>query len=196
MYRINKLVGTFLALMVFATMFGVAYAMWSETLKVNVTVNTGEVDIEWSSVECNDEGIDPGYDKDVASCNVRIIDLEEEEAAKIHVEISNAYPCYTVVITGVVDNVGTIPVKLIGITLDGMEIEPCTEYELDLDGDESPDLSVHVEFVDLENDGTQIDPDKADEFRITIHVLQDAKEEWTYKFEMEFEYGQWNEVES
>jgi len=192
MYRINKLVGTFLALMVFATMFGVAYAMWSETLKVNVTVNTGEVDIEWSSVECNDTGIDPGYDKDVANCSVDIIDLEEP-AAKIHVEISNAYPCYTVVITGVVDNVGTIPVKLIGITLDGMEIKPCTEYELDLDGG-GPDLSVHVEFVDMEEDGTQIDPDKADAFRITIHVLQNAEESATYSFEMEFKYGQWNEV--
>ncbi len=192
MYRINKLVGTLLALIVFATMFGVAYAMWSETLRVNVIVNTGEVDIEWSSVECDDTGIDPGYDKDVASCSVEIIDLEEP-AAKIHIEIDNAYPCYTVVITGVVDNVGTIPVKLLGITLDEMDIEPCTVYELDLDGDGLPDLNVHVEFVDLEGDGTQIDPGEADAFRITIHVKQDAKELATYEFEMEFAYAQWNE---
>ncbi|MEM0368470.1 MAG: hypothetical protein QXN57_03405, partial [Desulfurococcaceae archaeon] len=72
---------------------GFALAMWSETLLVNVTVETGEVDVKFSDWSCSDNGPDPqaeGFNnsegKDVASCSVQVEGMDEEgDAIKLMV---------------------------------------------------------------------------------------------------------------
>lgn len=205
---IRKLAIVFLVPMIILATTGLAYAMWSETLKINVTVKTGEVDVKWSSWDCTDKGIDPGYDKDVGKCSVTSEATDDEgETIKLNVTLSNAYPCYNVTIFGEVDNVGTIPVKPYMIfydangdgkfnTSDGdFEISLCRDYGLDLDGDGKADIDIHLYLaVDGDNDGSQIDPGSSDTYGLIIHVKQDAKELQTYQFHLVFVFAQWNEV--
>ncbi len=165
----------FVALAIVMLSIGTAMAMWSETLRMNVQVNTGEVDVKWSDYYTNDNGIDPGYDKDVASCEVVAEEYDSEgDVIKLRVTISNAYPSYTCVVTGIVDNIGTIPVKLLSHQL------------VDV-----PDELTVTEGIP---EDTQIDPGMNATYTLTIHVEQSAAENATYTFEWVLTFAQWNEV--
>ncbi len=164
---------------------GAVAAMWSETLKVNVNVNTGEVDVKWSSWSCNDNGADPQIPnstfnndegKDVARCYVQAEKEDEEgDVIKLNVTITNAYPGYHAVITLVVDNIGSIPVKL---------------YSSSIGSYPSRALSVSL---DKPSD-TQIHPNENATYTLTIDVLQGAAENQNYSFEVTLVFAQWNEV--
>ncbi|MCD6489074.1 MAG: hypothetical protein J7K21_07630 [Desulfurococcales archaeon] len=172
-----------LGLFLLVALFGAAAAMWSETLKINVTVHTGEVDVEWSSWSCSDTGADPQAQefnnedgKDVADCLVKVEETDDEEdVIKLNVTITNAYPGYSVVITGIVDNIGTIPVKLYDHNITGVD-----ESALDVD-------------LGIPRD-TQIEPGENSTYTLTITVLQDAEENHVYSFEVILVFAQWNEV--
>jgi hypothetical protein len=173
------------ALTILVLALGTALAMWSETLWINTTVNTGEVDVKWSEWWCSDQGSDPqgeGYDnsegKDVASCNVdvKIVD-DEGDAIKLLVTIDNAYPGYAVDVYLVVDNIGTIPVKL---------------YDYSVGEPEDPIIM----SLTIPED-TQIDPGYSSTYILHIEVLQEAEENATYgPYEIELVFAQWNEVSS
>ena len=46
-------VGTlFIILVIALALMGVGYALWSETLTISGTVNTGEVDVEFLNISC------------------------------------------------------------------------------------------------------------------------------------------------
>jgi len=154
---------------------GVAAAMWMETLLVNTVVETGEVKMAWDFWSCSDVGIDPGLDKDVATCTVEPELYEDGNVIKVKITLENAYPGYAPVITLVASNIGTIPVKLLEYSISGL--------------DETA-LSVTLYIPE----DTQIDPGGELELGIGIEVLQDADELTTYSFEVEFVFAQWNEV--
>ncbi len=168
--------------------FGVAMAMWSETLRINTYVNTGIVKVKWSDWECSDTGADPqaeGFNntegKDVAKCVVEpeILD-EENNTIKLKINITNAYPGYKAEITLVVDNIGTIPVKL---------------YKVNWTDVDSEDLSdLLVTFTGPEDGDIQIEPEENDTYKLTIIVNQDADEDSSYFFDLELTFAQWNEV--
>ena len=164
--------------------FGTAMAMWSETLRTNVYIDTGEVKVEWSEWYCSDTGPDPqapGYNndegKDVASCNVEPEIIDDGNVIKLNVTIDNAYPGYTTSITMVVDNIGTVPVKLLSYNL--------------IDVNESA-LQVRL----IAPDDTQIEPDGSSTYILEITVLQTAPENASYSFELQMDFAQWNEVPS
>jgi len=171
------------ALTLLVLVLGAALAMWSETLKVNVEVNTGEVKVKWSDSYCSDEGADPqaeGYNnkegKDVASCGIEIeVKDNEGNPIKLRVTLKNTYPGYSVDIDLVVDNIGTIPVKLQDYSI--------SEYDKNA-------LEVSLEIPE----DTQIDPEDSGTYTLHITVLQDAKELSTYTFEVTLTFAQWNEV--
>ena len=153
---------------------GGSYAMWSETLRINVTVNTGEVDVKWSdwSVSESDHG-KPW----VANTSVTVEANDSEgDAIKLAVVMNNTYPCYWANITLIVDNIGSIPVKL---------------YNHSIDGVNASALYVHL---DIPCD-TQIDPGENATYVLRIHVLQNATENATYKFNVTLIFAQWNEVQ-
>ncbi|MEM0000269.1 MAG: hypothetical protein QXH02_04220 [Desulfurococcaceae archaeon] len=160
---------------------GFALAMWSETLLVNVTVETGEVDVKFSEWYCSDTGPDPqaeGYHneegKDVASCNIEVEEYDDEgDPIKLLVTLSNAYPGYTVDVGLIIDNIGTIPVKL---------------YNWDIEVDEPIGASLLIP------EDTQIDPGGYAEYILRITIPQEAEENATYSLELTLVFAQWNEV--
>ncbi len=163
---------------------GVASAMWMETLRINTYVHTGEVQVAWVDWYCSDEGPDPQVGepfhneegKDVAKCIIEpeVYD-EEQNIIKLNVTIVNAYPGYAPEITLVVENIGTIPVKLLDYSI--------SEYD---------ENALSVDFIIPED--TQIHPGETLELGIKIVVLQEAEELTTYTFEVEYTFAQWNEV--
>ncbi len=164
---------------------GAVAAMWSETLKVNVNVNTGEVDVKWSNWSCNDVGADPqipnsdfsnSEGKDVAKCYVQAEKYDEEgDVIMLNVTITNAYPGYHAVIMLVVDNIGSIPVKLYSSSIGEY---PTSALSVSLDKPES----------------TQIHPGDNSTYTLTVDVLQGAEENQSYSFEVTLVFAQWNEV--
>jgi len=175
MYK--TLFGLVLAIIV----LGAALAMWSETLTVNVSVSTGEVKVKFSDWYCSDTGADPqapGFSntegKNVASCYISV-EEGEDNAVKLLVTISNAYPGYSVDVGLVIDNIGSIPVKL---------------YDYDISGVNTTALSVSLDVPE----DTQIEPDGSSTYILHITVLQDAEEKSTYTFEVTLTFAQWNEV--
>lgn len=162
-----------------------AIAMWSETLKINATVNTGEVDVAFTDYTCSDVGPDPqahGFHneegKDVASCSVspEIYD-NEGDIIKLNVTLSNAYPGYSVDITMNITNIGTIPVKLYSYSMTGLN-----------------DTALYASLSIPEE--TQLHPGETGSYTLHIEVLQTADELSTYTFEVTLVFAQWNEVVS
>ena len=153
---------------------GVAYAMWSEVLRVNVYVNTGEVDVKWSDWWTNDTEEKTGLDVTKVYISPEEYD-DEGDIIKLNVTIDNAYPCYAVEIHLLVDNIGTIPVDLLGYGITGVNT-----------------TALDVQLILPED--TQIDPGGASEYVLIIHVLQGADENSTYTFDVTLTFAQWNEV--
>lgn len=160
-----------------------AVAMWSDTLKINATIKTGEVKVKFSDWTCSDSGSDPqaqGFHneerKDVASCNVNVEASDGEgNPIKLSVTLDNAYPGYSVNVTFNVDNIGTIPVKLLNYNIIGV------------DG--------NALWVSLSvPEDTQIDSGGSSTYTLHITVLQNAAESSKYTFEVDLTFAQWNEV--
>lgn len=168
--------------------FGVAMAMWSETLRINTYISTGIVKVKWSDWSCSDTGADPqapGFNntegKDVATCSVEPeIRDEENNTIKLKINITNAYPGYKAVVTLVVDNIGTIPVKLYKVNWTDVGLDDLSDLE--------------VTFTGPEDGDTQIEPGENDTYTLTIIVKQEAEEDSSYFFDLELTFAQWNEV--
>ncbi|RLG59573.1 hypothetical protein DRN86_04050 [Candidatus Geothermarchaeota archaeon] len=151
-------------------MMGTAFALWSKTLTIQGTVDTGVVDVEVISVSSDDPpgAIDPGKDKDVGCTYVSLIDSQT-----INVTIVNAYPCYYVYVHFSVHNNGTIPVILQDIIVTA-----------------PPEITVNA----WDSIGEQIDPCENADNSMYIHLEQDATQNATYTFTVQFHYVQWNEA--
>jgi hypothetical protein len=163
----------FAILMIALMIAGISYAMWDKTIYLYGTVETGEVNAEFSDIYCNDFGIDPGYDKDVASCDCYIDEFDYQIA---YVYIYNGYPCYSVTVDYEIDNTGTIPVKIQDIILTNL----------------NPEVTVTVTGIYI---GQQIDGGDSVWGDLEIHVEQSAAELATYYFSLEVYMVQWNEFE-
>jgi len=148
---------------------GTGFALWSKTLYINGTVNTGTVEAGFDNVMCNDNGIDPGYDKDVASCTVEV----SQDHQTITVTINNAYPSYSCDIDYDILNKGSIPVKIQSITINAPS-----------------EVTVEVTGISV---GDQIDPDQLIHGDLHIHVEQTAAQGATYTFTVDILLVQWNE---
>lgn len=178
---IKTIIPIIVAIMVIAG----AVAMWSDTLKINATIKTGEVKVKFSSWMCSDSGSDPQAEgegfhndegKNVASCNVNVgVSDEEGNPIKLDVMLNNAYPGYSVDVTFIVDNIGTIPVKLLNYNIIGVDGNAL-----------SVSLSVPKD--------AQIDSRGSSTYTLHITVLQNAAESSTYTFEVDLTFAQWNEV--
>jgi len=171
----NKKFITIPMLLIFALVLtGFAYAHWEKIITISGSVDTGKFDLIIISASDDDDGIDPGKNKDVADTKIKIDPNDPERAI---VTITNAYPSYYVYIHVTIRNVGTIPAKLkeirttapVCITVEGwnhigeqLEPYPNTPYQSDYSG--------------------------------YIHVEQCADQGATYTFTMEFVFWNWNEV--
>ena len=160
----------FLVLMVGMAAVGASYALWSKTITLTGTVATGKVDMEWSTFTDDDNGIDPGYDKNVADCTVITT------PGLVTVTITNGYPSYTCTIVGDIHNSGTIPIKLQNFVYTvpaGITVTPSGGF--------------------INPYGVQLEPSNTLVGDFKIHVEQSAEQLATYTFGIAATGQQWNE---
>lgn len=150
---------------------GVGYALWSDALYLEGTINTGELDICMISVADDDSsanGIDPGYNKDVASTSATIVDCYNAT-----VTVTNGYPSYSNFVHFTTEVRGTVPVILEDIIITNPN--PC------------------IEVMAWNGLGEQRHPGSRADNTLWFHVLQCADQNATYTFDVEFWYVQYNE---
>lgn len=158
-----------IAVVLALALMGVAYALWSETLEIDGTVHTGEVNVAFQNASDNDNGIDPNYDKDVADCEVAL----GANGDSMTITITNGYPSYTCTVTYEFFNDGTIPVILNTVTEES-----------------DPELTITQTGP---SEGFQLDAGEHVTATIAIHVEQEAEELSDYSFSKSFWWVQWNE---
>ena len=156
-----------------------ALAMWSDALKINAEVRTGDVDVAFSGYVVV-EGEEYGKPW-VASCTVELREVEDEDLGNpsgdndldLSITVSNAYPGYSCTVYFRVKNIGTVPV-----------VGPF--YEL-------PEIPEGLGVV-FEPRLAQLHPGDEVEYSIHLEVLQEAEQGATYELQVHLKYIQWNEV--
>lgn len=163
-----------LALVLALGSLGVGYALWSDSLYIEGTVNTGDVDVCVISVSDDDSSHqfnwDPGYDKDVASTQATIIDCNH-----VTVTVTDAYPSYENFVHFTTAILGTVPVRLQAIVITNPN--PCLEVDA------------------WDGWGEQRHPGEYADNTLWFHILQCAEQGATYTFTVEFWYVQYNEFD-
>ncbi len=157
----------FMSIVVMLAMVGVGSALWSEVLDISGTVETGNVDVEFSigDIEENDHG------KEVADCLARL----DENLLQIF--ILGGYPSYECWVPFDVHNVGSVPVH---IYHPQWTVLPPTE-------------AVTFSMVRCYEEDTQLHFDEQAFCWLYIHVEQEALQGETYVFEGFLEARQFNE---
>ncbi|HWQ16622.1 MAG TPA: hypothetical protein VNL13_02180 [Sulfolobales archaeon] len=172
------------AALIMLAVIGSAVAMWSDSLKVMVTVKTGDVDVQFSPPTTNDPpgSNDPGYTKDVGTCYANLVEIENEDEGNptgnndldLNITIVNGYPSYNCTVTFDVTNVGTIPVKGPHITIVSNNFGNAVSWAHNMTE-------------------VQIDPGQSVWFKISFHVEQAASENAVYTLQLKLMFHQWNE---
>jgi hypothetical protein len=203
-----------------------AFALWADALKIRLEVNTGNMDIELTGVpratEMHGARLGEYEGKDVGSCTVELIEVQDEEAAaagllppswnpssanadvELKIVIKNAYPGYQCTISDVnVKNVGTIPVKLLVKILDrNRNVIGPEQYfggfvsYIDTDGDGCAELDIDYSGFFILN-GTQLHPGESRSFTVNLRLPTERQqciaEQATYTFYVVIIGYQWNE---
>ena len=191
-----------------ATMGG-AYALWSDTLMVEETVQTGIVDLQWASAfmvdpdpnytghdgdvygtDDNRDGLDtmdpgnPNENKNIGSFQAAIkTDGGNDKVTNrdtLELTLTNGYPGYQEYVDAVIKNVGTVPVKL-DYSISGKP----GWLEVAFYNPETGEV-----FADLV--GKQVDPDQELKVRIVNRVLNNAPQEVERTFSIKLTGIQWN----
>jgi hypothetical protein len=185
------------------SLLGIAYACWSETLYLNGSVQTGELDWEFiQPFTCYDT---PGTkdwngncswkmwqtDKDVGGPTTVVPSDTDDDGDwdTLTVTLNNTYPWYLEDIGFWVHNDGTIPLHFENVTINGQLVGSGQTIFLDLTGDGKND--VMIKYGD--NIGQQLHPCGEREISFLILVLQDAPEGATLTFTMKLLAVQYNE---
>ena len=198
-------------------------AMWSETLRMNADVSTGELDWEIVSgglIYHDSCGLQDGYgmaggydwnasylpqpgaiqlDKDVGCTEIELVDTDGDgDYDAMEVTLVNVYPWYYNHIAFKVHNDGTIPLKIWRIIIDGNVYYELNEQELQqgVELDLTGDGNPDVLIWWGDNFGVQLHPCESADISFDITVLQDAPEGATLTFTVTFDAIQWNEYEA
>jgi predicted ribosomally synthesized peptide with SipW-like signal peptide len=137
-HKINKMAAIFIASIFALSGLGVAYAAWTDTITIDGTVTTGNVDLvicSWFNGDPSGPGDPPDYYSGIPDwhCNEYFIgapwlDPEGKNVGwtvvtpidpdgdgcynNIEIELNNVYPCYYTMVSIYPRNTGTIPVKI------------------------------------------------------------------------------------
>lgn len=186
---------------------GVGFAMWSETLTIDATVNTTEVDWEFvpGSFANKDIGDDwtadlqvsPAFtqlDKDVGSTTGVFSDTDgDTDLNLLTLTIDNAYPSYANDIGFWVHCNGEMPMYFEKVIINpgGHELtgSPYSVVKVDLTGEGDND----IEILWGNGVGTQLHNSDSLEISFLFHVLQAAPEGQPLSFTMSLVGVQWNE---
>lgn len=163
---------------------GVGYGLWSEVLTIEGTVETGNVDAEWSFVGCFDI-----EDKDVGTIAGFI---DPNDATVVHFEIGNAYPSYTADCEVEYTYIGSVPAHVEAIHFIPGDFTGCVV-------DQSLNTGSFIASCDQATvtwaNGlcTQLHQGDFLGSSLRVHVEQEAAQNTTYNFGVEVQLNQFNE---
>ena len=157
-----------LVLVVAIGLMGAGYALWSDVLYLNTTVETGSIGLAWSQGQPSDDET-----KDVSEATCSIV------GNTLTITVTNAYPCVTYTIPIDLHVTGTIPVHCTFLRVANVN------QGLDLD----PYVTLPLWDVEQLHPG---DPDLVG--NVIIHLDNTALQSSTYTASWELNYWQYNET--
>ena len=172
-----KLIGLIaVAFLISVTSLGLGDDPWSHACSADGTYCTCNPNVKFvkaftnddgvvnsSNKDPDDNGIDPGYDKDVASCIAEVQDSD-----KVIITIINSYPSYTCQFWTKIRNVGKKPLSC-----------------------KSPVMEAPPELTLIEVDPQPcgvLYPGKSEVESFTVHIEQSAQQGGIYQFTIEKEF--------
>jgi hypothetical protein len=168
---------------------GTVYALWSKTLYINGTVNTGTLDAVWSA---DDSWDSEPVEKDVSHIECYVDYVNDPSGETLAVEVVNAYPCIDYYQKINLENTGTIPLHIYSITFPVNQLPAtCTVEILPLTAAEKTEegLAGCKDIVV----STQLEPLETAWGKIHVHLTNDAIQSTTYYFTVNVNVHQWNE---
>ncbi|MDH3308213.1 MAG: hypothetical protein OEO77_11930 [Acidimicrobiia bacterium] len=163
---------------------GLAYGLWFKTLAIEGTVETGNVDAEWSFVGCFDI-----EDKDVGTIDGFI---DSVDPASLHFEIGNGYPSYTADCEVEYTYTGSVPAHVEAIHFVPGDFTGCAVNQ-------SPTVGSFVASCDQATvtwaNGlcSQLHENDFLGSSLRVHVEQGAEQNAVYGFGVEVQLNQFNE---
>jgi hypothetical protein len=166
---------------------GVAYGLWSETLTIDGTVYTGEVDVGFSGpyvyewVEDLDGNVlkEPLIKDKAAECYAKAIDSDTKSDGKetIVITVQGAYPSYHCLVKFDISNLGNVPVhiskpKAVGNVPSWVQVSTCYPEWHQLHYNESAWASILIHFTNKDYDAKLVDENGKYTFTFTIDALQ------------------------
>lgn len=181
MFKAKSIFLTFplLVMLIITSVITFAYSSWSDKLKPSISTGIAKDYVSFVEWSCSDIGPDPqveGYsnteDKNVGSCSLDVIEIDRcGSNIVLSVVLINVYPGYGVEIKTVLENVGTVPLQLIGYT-----IKP-------------ENLPIDVELKKPKS--TYMNPGSRALYILNLVVKQDADENSNYLFKITLWFGPW-----
>lgn len=164
---------------------GVAYGLWSETLTIDGTVNTGEVNVKFGDVNIK-EGVavngkltipEPSEKANAANCSYEIKGAGTDSETLV-ITTEGAYPSWHCFVTYEVVSTGNVPVHI---------------YQPKVASNHNN--YSWVTFEQCYKDDTQLHYNETAECTILIHFTNDdnLNENSVYTFLYQIEARQWNE---
>lgn len=167
---IGRTTQTLAVSMVVLSIAALALAMWTETLSVKTTIQTGYLDVSYDNIVVLE--LQEAEGKDVGECTYSLEDGDGTDVLEI--TIRNGYPGYACIIHFDVVNTGSIPV-----------VGPFYNLSTIPEG-------IEVTFTPPRI--AQLHPGDRASYSIAVKVLQEADESAEYSVTIEITYVQWNEV--
>jgi hypothetical protein len=148
---------------------GIGFALWSETLYIEGTVATGELDADWILVDYGDS---ESPEKDVSWVEAYVV------GKTLCVTVYNAYPCIDYYVDLEIYNSGTIPLHVCGLNYDLIEMVSVASFTLSLSG--VPNMQLH--------------PGESLSTSLSVHLNNNATQGATYSFTFDWVTVQYNET--
>jgi len=152
----NKLFAALILTMITLGTMGYSYACWNGRISINRHYNC---DIEFTTVATTDNEIE----KDVADVYAEITC----DGDTINAYTTNGYPCYEAYIDFTIKNTGNKPIHIDQVTIG--------DYDK---------TALEIEMTNIIA-CTWISPCETINGQLTVHILQEAKQNWQYTFQVE-----------
>lgn len=166
----------FVAMLVALGLVGATYAYWSDSLSISGSVSTGNLDVKLNSTTQSSDSDDTmQYNVGSVTCSV---DPNDDDRATV--TITDAYPDYQATCTFTIENTGTIPAKIMDISVTDNSGNPLDTSVLDV-------------TVNGLSEGDVIEAGASQMFKVVTTVGQNAAEGASYSYTITIDVGQFNE---